>query len=86
MDEMIEVPQRRWNGTANKTISNVSSFYGVFVSAAAATPTIKVADASGNIINTITPTAGQLYRCPCRVKGDLTITVSGTVDYTALYS
>jgi hypothetical protein len=86
MQEVFEVANRRKNLTATGTIQNATSFLGVFVSQASAVPTIKVADAGGNIINTLTPTAGQFYKCPCRVKGDLTVTISGTVDATVLYN
>lgn len=58
---------------------------GVFVSQASNTPTLQLADASGNIANTFTPVAPGQYWFPCDVSGTLAITIGGTVDCTVLY-
>lgn len=83
-DRVIEVAPEKRNITATTTITAPRSFMGVFVSQASATPTLRVSDTGGNIINTLTPEAGRLYMCPCVVTGDLTITIGGTVDCTVL--
>lgn len=86
MQEVFEIANRRKNMTATTTIENASSLVGIFVSAASAVPTIKVADSGGTIANTFTPVAGSYYKLPTRIKGVLTITISGTVDATAFYN
>ena len=58
---------------------------GILVAQASATPTLKVADTAGTIMNTITPAAGQFYPMPCQLSGTLTVTISGTVDCTVFY-
>ena len=58
---------------------------GIMVAQASSTPTLKVADQSGNIMNTITPAAGTWYPLPCQIQGQLNITISGTVDCTVFY-
>lgn len=85
MNEVNEVAPSRKNLTATAVISGASRLLGFFVSQASATPTIKVADGGGTIANTFTPTAGVYYPLPCRLRGDLTVTISGTVDCTFFY-
>lgn len=72
-------------GDANRP-DGAGLLMGVFVSQASATPTIKLADANGTIANTFTPIAGSYYPLPCRFVGDLTVTISGTVDATVFYT
>lgn len=59
---------------------------GIFVSAASATPTIKLWDslsATGTVlVGTFTPTAGQWHATPFAFYTGLYITISGTVDCT----
>lgn len=79
---------KRLNLTAtdNTTIKKPVRLMGAFVSAASATPTLKIADTGGNIINTFTPTAGtSLDLYGVETQGTVTITISGTVDVTLFY-
>jgi L-asparaginase/Glu-tRNA(Gln) amidotransferase subunit D len=78
---------KRLNLTAtnNTAIVKPVTLLGVFVSAASATPTLKLADTGGTIANTFTPTAGTMYWFPCDTIGTLTVTISGTVDATVFY-
>lgn len=71
-------------------LSGAGKLAGIFVSAASATPTIKVWDnsaASGAVLlDTFTPTAGQMYNFPHgRVANGIYITIGGTVSLTAFY-
>ena len=75
----------RKNITATNTALSAGFLVGIFVSQASSTPTLKVADADGTIANTFTPTAGVFYPFPCKYKGGLTVTISGTVDATIFY-
>lgn len=59
--------------------------FGIAVSQASGTPTIKWADTQGTIWNTFTPIAGTFYPSPCDLVGTLTVTISGTVDATIFY-
>ncbi len=58
---------------------------GIFVAQASASPTLKVADTAGTIVNTFTPLPGQFYAMPCQIKGTLTVTIANTVDCTIFY-
>lgn len=62
---------------------------GIFVSAASSVPTIAVYDghsASGTkIIDTFTPSAGQLYRIPAKFVNGLYVAIGGTVQATVFY-
>lgn len=77
---------KRLNLTAtNAALSNVY-LRGIFVASASATPTIKVADDNGTIVNTFTPVAASYYPIPCETRGTLTVTIGGTVDATVFYA
>jgi hypothetical protein len=84
--QVFETGDRALNITAtNATLIGGGSLLGIFVASASATPTIKVADTTGTLVNTFTPTAGQFYRLPTKWNGTLTVTISGTVDCTVFY-
>lgn len=85
MQEVMEVAPRRKNLTATATIDKASKILGVLVAQASSSPTLKVADAAGTIMNTLSPVAGQFYPMPCMVRGDITVTIGGTVDCTVFY-
>ena len=75
-----------------KNITSTTTVYtgsggllGIFVASASATPTIKVADGAGTIVNTFTPISGIFYPIPARFSTSLVITISGTVDCTAFW-
>lgn len=83
----FESGMRGLNITAtNATLTGGGSLIGIFVSSAAATPTIKVADTTGTLVNTFTPTASTFYKLPTAWTGTLTITISGTVDCCVFYA
>lgn len=83
--EVFEGFSRR-NMTATTVINgNGGVLKGIWVSSAAATPTIKVADEQGTIANTFTPVGPAFYEMPAKFNGDLTITIGGTVDCTVLF-
>lgn len=79
------------NMTASTLVLNgAGKLVGIWVSAASATPTIKVWDntaASGTVLlNTFTPVAGTMYNFPhARVGTGIYVTISGTVDCTVFY-
>lgn len=76
---------KRHNFTATATVGKTGgSLLGVLV-ASSSGATIKVADSKGTICNTMTAVAGQFYPMPCKWFGELTITVSGTLDATAFF-
>ncbi len=84
--EVFDVGYKRKNMTATTVINGDGGMLkGIFVASASAVPTIKVADEQGNIANTFTPVGPAFYELPCRFTGDLTITISGTVDCTVFY-
>lgn len=85
MDYAIESGCKRLNLTATNTALTSVDLVGVFISAAASVPTIKIADSKGTILNTMTPTVGAYYKLPCRTVGTVTVTISGTVDATVFY-
>lgn len=82
MKDVVELASFTLNITAtNATLVSIG-LMGIFVGQASATPTIKVADTQGTIVNTFTPAAGTYYPIPKRIMGTLTVTISGTVDAT----
>jgi hypothetical protein len=85
MNEVMEVAQKRKNLTATGTLPGARSLIGILVGPVAG-GTIAVSDGQGNILNTITPQAGQFLAMPVRVSGTLTITLTGSIDVTAFYS
>lgn len=79
---------KRLNITAtnNTALTKPVRLIGIVITAAAATPTIKIADVGGNILNTFTPTAGtSLDLYGVETQGTTTITIGGTVDCTLFY-
>lgn len=77
---------RALNITAtNATLTGGGQLIGILVASAAATPTIKVADATGTLVNTFTPVAGTYYDMPTAWNGTLTVTISGTVDASVFF-
>lgn len=78
---------KRLNITAtNATLTSGGNLAGIFVASASATPTIKVADTGGTIVNTFTPVGATWYRIPSEWTGTLTVTIGGTVDCTLFYN
>lgn len=73
------------NFTATDTALKDVNLVGIFV-ASASTGTLKLADATGTIVNTFSVAAATWYEIPARISGQLTITVGGTLDATAFYA
>jgi hypothetical protein len=68
-------------------LSHQCELLGIFVSAAASTPTITVYDSASTatttkIVDTFTPVAGTWYKLPFTVTQGLYIVISGTVSAT----
>ena len=83
----VSESQNYKNITATTTVFTGSgAILGVFVASASVTPTIKVADGAGTIVNTFTPIAGTFYPIPARFTTSLVVTISGTVDCTVFWS
>lgn len=85
MQEVVEVGKRLNITATNTTLRGNKNLMGVFVSQASGSPTLKVADSAGTIMNTLTPEAGRYYPLPCETIGTITVTISGTVDATVFY-
>jgi hypothetical protein len=58
---------------------------GIFVASVAGTPTIKVQDGSGTLVNTFTPVAATFYPMPGQFITSLVVTIGGTVDCTVFW-
>ena len=86
-DRVIESAETFKNFTATTTIKGDSrNLLGILVASSAA-GTIKITDGSGaTVVNTMSVAAATYYKIPCRIQGDMTITVGGTLDATAFYS
>lgn len=76
---------KRHNFTATAAIgTRGGSLLGILV-ASSTSGTIKVEDGVGTICNTMNVLEGCFYPMPCKWFGELTITVTGTLDATAFY-
>ena len=75
------------NITATTTVyTGTGGLFGIFVSSASSTPTIKVSDGAGTLVNTFTPVAATFYPMPGRFNTSLVVTISGTVDCTVFWT
>ena len=75
------------NITSTTTVwTGQGAILGIFVASASATPTIKVADNTGTIVNTFTPLAATFYPIPARFGTSLVVTIGGTVDCTVFWT
>lgn len=83
--ESFEAASRILNITATNNSLKDVRLLGIFVASASATPTIKVADARGTVVNTFTPAGATWYRIPVKCRGTLTVTIGGTVDCTLFF-
>ena len=82
--------------TESQNYNNISStttiytgtggILGIFVSSCSNTPTIKVSDGSGAIVETFTPSASTWYAMPARFSTSLVVTIGGTVICTVFWS
>lgn len=77
--------------TVGGALASYGYLRGIFVSAAAATPTITVYDepAAGTttkIIDTFTPVAGTFYSMPSKYRTGCNVVISGTVSCTVFFN
>jgi hypothetical protein len=85
-NKVVNTGSKRKNLTVTGSVSGSGSLLGIWVSSASATPTIKVEDGKGTLANTFTPVGPNWYPLPVDWVGDLTVTISGTVDCTVVYN
>ena len=85
MQHSIEAYKRLNITATNATLKNGGVLGGIFVASASNTPTIKVEDSAGTIVDTFTPAAATWYRIPAEWSGTLTITIGGTVNCTVFF-
>ena len=84
MSEEVFEGDKYKNFTATTTIENSGNLLMILV-ASSSSGTIKVADTANTIVNTMSVSAGTPYPMPCKWRGTLTITVTGTLDATVFY-
>lgn len=83
----ITASQNYKNITATTTVyTGTGGLFGIFVSSASSTPTIKVSDGASTLVNTFTPAGATFYQIPGRFNTSLVVTISGTVDCTVFWS
>jgi hypothetical protein len=75
------------NITSTTTVyTGTGGLLGIFVASASSSPTIKVEDGSGTMVNTFTPIAATFYPLPGRFNTSLVVTIGGTVDCTVFWT
>ena len=83
----VSESQNYKNITATTTVyTGTGGLLGIFVASASSTPTIKVSDGAGTLVNTFTPVAATFYPMPGRFNTSLVVTIGGTVDCTVFWS
>lgn len=82
-EEVFEGDKYR-NFTATTTVENNGNLLMILV-ASSSGGTIRVSDTQGTIVNTMAVVGGSPYPMPCKWRGTLTITVTGTLDATVFY-
>jgi hypothetical protein len=79
--------QNYTNLTATATVkTGTGGMFGIFVASASNTPTIKVSDGAGTVVNTFTPAGATFYTIPANFSTSLVVTIGGTVDCTVFWS
>lgn len=73
-----------FTGTQTAILKPGGGLLGILV-ASSTLGTLKVADAVGTIVDTMSVVAGQFYPMPCDFATSLTITVGGTLSATLFY-
>lgn len=74
------------NITATTTIyTGDGAILGIFVASVSGSPTIKVSDGTGTIVNTFTPVAATWYTLPFRFQTSLIVAIASTVDCTVAW-
>lgn len=75
------------NITSTTTVyTGTGGLLGIFVASASSSPTIKVEDGAGTLVNTFIPIAATFYPMPGRFNTSLIVTISGTVDCTVFWA
>jgi hypothetical protein len=75
------------NITSTTTVkTGTGGMFGIFVASASSTPTIKVSDGAGTVVNTFTPAGATFYTIPANFSTSLVVTIGGTVDCTVFWS
>ena len=83
----VTAAQNVKNITATTTVyTGTGGLFGIFVSSASSTPTIKVSDGATTMVNTFTPVGATFYQLPGRFNTSLVVTVTGTLDATVFWS
>ena len=83
----VTASQNYKNITATTTVyTGTGGLLGIFVASASSTPTIKVSDGAGTLVNTFTPVAATFYPMPGRFNTSLVVTIGGTVDCTVFWT
>lgn len=83
----VSESQNYKNITATTTVyTGTGGLLGIFVASASSTPTIKVSDGAGTLVNTFTPVAATFYPMPGRFNTSLVVTIGGTVDCTVFWT
>ena len=83
----VSESQKYKNITATTTVyTGTGGLLGIFVASASSTPTIKVSDGAGTLVNTFTPVAATFYPMPGRFNTSLVVTIGGTVDCTVFWT
>lgn len=80
----VNESQNYTNMTGTTTVfTGNGNLLGIFVASASGSPTIKVSDGAGTVVNTFTPVAATWYPMPFRFNTSLIVTIGATVDCTA---
>lgn len=83
----VSESQNYKNITATTTVyTGTGGLLGIFVASASSTPTVKVSDGAGTLVNTFTPVAATFYPMPGRFNTSLVVTIGGTVDCTVFWT
>lgn len=83
----VSESQNYKNITSTTTVyTGTGGLLGIFVASASSTPTIKVSDGAGTMVNTFTPVGATFYPLPGRFNTSLVVTIGGTVDCTVFWT
>lgn len=87
MPTPVTESQNFTNLTATTTVTTkAGGLLGIFVASVSGSPTIKVQDGSGTLVNTFTPLAATFYPMPGRFNTSLVVTIGATLDCTVFWS
>lgn len=87
MPTPVTESQNFTNLTATTTVTTkAGGLLGIFVASVSGSPTIKVQDGAGTLVNTFTPVAATFYPMPGRFNNSLVVTIGATLDCTVFWS